>query len=1252
MVQQLLSAKDLKAQTDAPMMSTNTGAKPWYVSGWLPVNKGLPKASVAVPNAQPIGAIAWVNAPSPVQQAVSTAQKSPATQKDFTNAFSPKAAPTNQIPENIPVVKDNVDVDKWLSDLTSQLTEWVRAGKTINIDKLKSAYPEFSHVNNEVLQELTNQLSEGIKAGKTLNMDKLKQAYPELSGWQDSSIQWWLKGEAARMSPIDLWPKGEWINPIGRVAEIIDEQAQKIGTVDVTRWPEMALNQRIANLSPKEIAKYRENFNNLKRDHPVMARLFKVPKWSNLVWQLWNAIKWEYEDVWDEKEFQWYIYEQEKDYIDQLVGAGTDWPNVVNMDANIPWSAVKTASAVTRAITNPADTLAWLWKLIFTEEGHQAIIDRYGSREAFAKSMETDPIGVASDVLALIQWWASLTKWWATVTSKLAASAWATDFAAASSKFAAKAGGVANTAGAASNLWMDLLVPKWVNFLKDATKVADNASPMAKLPNTIANYGAAVISPLDSLVHVAKWAKDLLPTAEWVLQRMNRLTKSNQEKFQKVVGVSEWEWLNNNIWPKTPVQTVEALWERVKSNINEVDTALEQIEWGQKYTPVEYETKDGDIVKYEWDAVKDMAEDAVGYAERTGDPRAKVMQGILDKYNEGTATMTDINKLQRYYQANVRLGYFKDMTAWEKTARSTNIDSAVREWKFKVWEENGFDNFREINKDTQASMIILKALEKNEAGKLGNNAVTLTDWIVAAAALTNPEVLPAVIGKMVLQSNWFSKIYAQVLNKLNWHTTQAQKAADMAKISQMKTEKEFKEWLAEENKTAKQLRSKAEQEEFNAKTKALPSPENATKSNLGTDKNPIVSKWLQPKQVLEINNPDAPSSIRNSSSYVSGLPPKWQVEKWLKPKSESKWLTPKPTSKWLQPKVDKNLTSTPKEGTISSDLSATKEMKKYDDIVMTEAYSAPTYELYAKWTKAEFPEMTDIEIKDAYAIAQKWKSDPVSKALVDYKLAVTWGSAGELGNALLKTLETDKQLAPKIAEASKDIIKEQNIKEIYRYWDKEWYSRTTKPDEYFANWRPLQTMKVTPDVLDRIVYAEWAETKLWYEAFPNTGEGEIILKPKSTSKWLQPNKGLPEADTTTYYHWTTKAWKEWILKNWFKPSKEWIYWPWVYLSNDIWDTLKNWWETLKVKINVNKIKELWWFWDYKIDIWESNKWIKDNPDMLKWISTDTTPMKWWVSPRQSDIYKKYMKSKWYDWVYIKDKNYTLIFDPKNVNPIK
>jgi hypothetical protein len=33
--------------------------------------------------------------------------------------------------------------------------------------------------------------------------------------------------------------------------------------------------------------------------------------------------------------------------------------------------------------------------------------------------------------------------------------------------------------------------------------------------------------------------------------------------------------------------------------------------------------------------------------------------------------------------------------------------------------------------------------------------------------------------------------------------------------------------------------------------------------------------------------------------------------------------------------------------------------------------------------------MTDIEIKDAYAIAQKWKSNPVSKALVDYKLAVT-----------------------------------------------------------------------------------------------------------------------------------------------------------------------------------------------------------------------------------------------------------------------
>ena len=1171
MVQQLLSAKDLKAQTDAPMISTNTGAKPWYVSGWLPVNKGLPKASVAVPNAQPIGAISWVNAPSPVQQAVSTAQKSPAMQKDFTNAFSPKAAPTNQIPENIPVVKDNVDVDKWLSDLTSQLTEWVRAGKTINIDKLKSAYPEFSHVNNEVLQELTNQLSEGIKAGKTLNMDKLKQAYPELSGWQDSSIQWWLKWEVARMSPIDLWHKGEWINPIGRVAEIIDEQAQKIGTVDVTRWPEMALNQRIANLSPKEIAKYRENFNNLKRDHPVMARLFKVPKWSNLVWQLWNAIKWEYEDVWDEKEFQWYIYEQEKDYIDQLVGAGTDWPNVVNMAANIPWSAVKTASAVTRAITNPADTLVWLWKLIFTEEGHQAIIDRYGSREAFAKSMETDPIGVASDALALIQWWASLTKWWATVTSKLAASAWATDFAAASSKFAAKAGGVANTAGAASNLWMDLLVPKWVNFLKDATKVADNASPMAKLPNTIANYGATVISPLDSLVHVAKWAKDLLPTAEWVLQRMNRLTKSNQEKFQKVVGVSEWEWLNNNIWPKTPVQTVEALWERVKSNINEVDTALEQIEWGQKYTPVEYETKDGDIVKYEWDAVKDMAEDAVGYAERTGDPRAKVMQGILDKYNEGTATMTDINKLQRYYQANTRLGYFKDMTAWEKTARSTNIDSAVREWKFKVWEENGFDNFREINKDTQASMIILKALEKNEAGKLGNNAVTLTDWIVAAAALTNPEVLPAVIGKMVLQSNWFSRIYAQVLNKLNWHTTQAQKAADMAKISQMKTEKEFKEWLAEENKTAKQLRSKAEQEEFNAKTKALPSPENATKSNLGTDKNPIVSKWLQPKQVLEINNPDAPSSIRNSSSYVSGLPPKWQVEKWLKPKSESKWLTPKqvndlkieeefwlklkPTSKWLTPKVVDNLTETPKKDILSSDVSATKGMAK----------SKTTLQDIIERMKNATPEEIDANLKELRTFREQ--------------LVKNWDSSSK---ELIKEVDDDIAYITELKKSPKD------LQPLYEE------ARKYKSAEEFVN-------KYSQD-----------------ESF-------------DTAFWKKQQQVLKE-DNNLYYHGTTNTidWNLSVSKS-SSIHKEWGIKA-VYLTKDkSWAT--NYTKNNPSKLALVKVDDIKVFndWDWLLkdaDEWKVFRKATDWGDSTYWLEEQINARSPWILETKEFV--DYIKSKWYN----------------------
>ena len=103
--------------------------------------------------------------------------------------------------------------------------------------------------------------------------------------------------------------------------------------------------------------------------------------------------------------------------------------------------------------------------------------------------------------------------------------------------------------------------------------------------------------------------------------------------------------------------------------------------------------------------------------------------------------MKETNEVKRFFERNNKFSYGRDMTAGEKTAWATNVDSALRDWQMKLAEENGFTNLKDMNKETQASKFIMDKLAKNENGRLGNNAVTITDWIVAVPAMVEPSLL-------------------------------------------------------------------------------------------------------------------------------------------------------------------------------------------------------------------------------------------------------------------------------------------------------------------------------------------------------------------------------------------------------------------------------------------------------------------------------------------------------------------------------
>lgn len=99
---------------------------------------------------------------------------------------------------------------------------------------------------------------------------------------------------------------------------------------------------------------------------------------------------------------------------DTLLGKPVD-PNVVKFFSNIPWSFVKTVSAQVRWKTNQLDTKVWLLNLLFTEEGQEAIFNRYGTPEAFANSINTDPVGTADDLIDLadkFSWLVNTVSWW------------------------------------------------------------------------------------------------------------------------------------------------------------------------------------------------------------------------------------------------------------------------------------------------------------------------------------------------------------------------------------------------------------------------------------------------------------------------------------------------------------------------------------------------------------------------------------------------------------------------------------------------------------------------------------------------------------------------------------------------------------------------------------------------------------------------------------------------------------------------
>lgn len=284
-----------------------------------------------------------------------------------------------------------------------------------------------------------------------------------------------------------------------------------------------------------------------------------------------------------------------------------------------------------------------------------------------------------------------------------------------------------------------------------------------------------VLYPISRVRRLSK----IFPSAEKTLQNLNRIKEWQQGKFRKITGTDVWKWLNDRGIVEWPQETVETLAQRFKNSYESVDEWLEAIEGT-------YKNKD----------LTAMLDDAVDWAEGTSDSKVSRLQELQTKNNTEWLEMPEINEVKRYFERNNKFSYWRDPSGAKKTAWATNIDNRVREWQMELAEQNGFTNLKEINKETQASKLILDELVKNESGRLGNNAMGITDWIIVGSDPTG-SWLGALVAKRFFGSKYFMKNYAKVVNAINNHKTITDKIVDIKSITEAQNEKQMRKAIKE-----------------------------------------------------------------------------------------------------------------------------------------------------------------------------------------------------------------------------------------------------------------------------------------------------------------------------------------------------------------------------------------------------------------------------------------------------------------------
>lgn len=536
--------------------------------------------------------------------------------------------------------------------------------------------------------------------------------------------QWWIKSMVNPASEDRIVAeKSEWANPIWATAETIDNAATQFADKWLDWWNTLneigteSLKEKLDNMSQKEIEEYRKKYKEMLKNKDW--RTAQV-EWDTIVEQLWNAAKWDLNYDYNDEDFGKWLIQQKANLWEYMVGADDvlQWetnPNVIQFFGNIPSSAVKTFTATVRGMTNPYDTLKWLYTLAATEEWHQAILNRYGSWDAFAKAMNTDPVWVADDILAVAEWLTSVAKWWLKTAWKMT---WNQSFTNAANKISSWNIWSANDAIANKTVWkvfstMDNLA--WDNtLLKTANRYMQDVSNVQKLAeNTNSDWNA--LKDSSAWQAIKNYANEVVDKLVWVNEEDRKFIRENKDLVNQYIDGKK---------------NVETVFEEVKNKINDKRTANTEM-WKEYGNLRKNKAKVVDTTWVTNDMVKELKDNWIKIDKKTWDLKfdelskynAKQKRALQDAWDE-------IKTLEKAKKINA--GNVLDMR--QKMDDKLNWDGKASDLKDITAVDRSTENLIKkmrwvIDDRAKTSVKWLKELDEKFAPAMAEMEKIQKDWL-------------------------------------------------------------------------------------------------------------------------------------------------------------------------------------------------------------------------------------------------------------------------------------------------------------------------------------------------------------------------------------------------------------------------------------------------------------------------------------------------------------------------------------------